>query len=150
MKLLLNITLPLLLLTSCSLFSGTPSSVLEGQRAVYQGLTIAEENDNEILKRYEEDNKTAVTYHINYVYEQKIMEATALGNEDEVLALQQERDAKLADVYADIEKNTEEMRVKTLQNLKIIKQLTKSVYSYMSTQPLEVDNMDFWIQKMVK
>lgn len=146
MKITLNISLLLLLLTSCSLFAETPDAVLSGQRAVYQGLTIAEENDEEILRRYEEDNKAAITYHINYVYEQKIMAA----DESEVAALRQERDQKIQEVYTDIEKNTQEMRTRVKQNLSITKKLTESVYSYMSATPLKVDNMEFWVEKLVK
>ena len=62
----------LVLLCSCSLFTTTPQKVIEGQRAVYQGILLAEENDEMIIKRYIEDTKAAVTYHVNFVLEPKI------------------------------------------------------------------------------
>ena len=40
----LLISLLISLLSSCGLFADTPQSVIEGQRAIYQGILLAEEN----------------------------------------------------------------------------------------------------------
>jgi hypothetical protein len=136
------------------LFEKTPSSVVEGQRAAYQGMILAEQNDEEILRRYEEDTKAAITYHVNFVYEPKIntiREDPDLSREDkslQIAALERERQAKLDAVYGDIEENVEEMRQKVMQNHSITKKLLEAVYNYLSTSPIEIDNIEFWIEKL--
>ncbi len=159
MKLLVNISLLSLLMTSCSMFSETPPKIIEGQRAVYQGLLLAEENDIEILKRYEEDNKAAISYHINYIYELKINEIRLASEllypiaEDKlqaIAALEAERDQQIQDVFIDIDANVQEMRDKSGQNLRLTMKLTETVYSYLSTSPMSIDNVDFWIEKLKK
>lgn len=157
MRFVANISVLVLLMTSsCSLFADTPEKVKEGQRAVYQGLLLAEENDIEILKRYEEDNKAAVAYHLNYVYElkiDKIRRDAELSDEeklDTIALLEAERDQSIRDTFVDIDANVQQMRNKSGQNLKLTMKLAKSVYSYLSTTPLTIDNVDFWIEKLKK
>ena len=157
MRFIANIgVIALLMTSSCSLFADTPEKVKEGQRAVYQGLLLAEENDIEILKRYEEDNKAAVTYHINYVYELKIDKVrrdAGLTDEeklDTIALLEAERDESIRDTFVDIDANVQQMRDKSGQNLRLTMKLAKSVYSYLSTTPLTIDNVDFWIEKLKK
>lgn len=156
MKLIVNISLLSLLMTSCSMFSETPPKVIEGQRAVYQGLLLAEENDIEILKRYEEDNKAAISYHINYVFELSIDQMRHdpdMSDEektDAIALLEGERDQQIQDVFADIDTNVQEMRDKSGQNLRLTMKLTETVYSYLSTSPMSIDNVDFWIEKLKK
>lgn len=143
-----------LLLTSCSLFEKTPQRVVEGQRAVYQGILLAEENDDIIIKRYLEDCKALVTYHENFVFEPKInaiRENPDLSREEkseQIAALERERQAKLSATFADIEKIAEEMRSKAAQNHSVTKRLVESIYNYLSTSPIEVDNIEFWIEKL--
>ena len=147
-----------LLLTSCmgGLFSETPDSVLRGQRAIYQAVTLDEENDNKIINRYVEDCKSAVTYHITFVTEQKIQ---LLQNDDDIDAetkqlmiseLEAERDEQLAAAYADIEKIAEEMRSTVTTNHDITRKLVEAVHSYLSTTPIQVDDVDFWIERLNK
>ena len=144
----------LLLLNSCSLFVTTPEGVVEGQRGVYQGVLIAEENTRAILLRYEEDNKAAVTYHTNYVFEPRIdairrnPDLTREEKSEQIAELERQRDAALQDAYAAIEENVAEMSTTTFQNYSILKKLVESVYNYLSTSPIEIDNIEFWIEKL--
>lgn len=151
----LHITLlALLLLPSCSLFQKTPDSVVKGQRAAYQGVLLAEENDKELIRRYIEDNKAAVTYHVNWVFEPQIdairknPDLSREEKSEQIAALERERQAQLAPIYADIEKNAEDLREKIRKNHRLTKKLIESVYNYLSTSPIEIDNIDFWIEKL--
>jgi len=142
------------LFTSCSLFQKTPDAIVEGQRAAYQGVILAEENDEKILQRYEEDSKAAVTYFHTFLYEKKII-AVRLGqilNDEEKLVrvalLEEERDQKIANDFVSIETRVKEMRAGTMENHRITKKLIESVYNYLSTTPIEIDNVDFWIKKL--
>jgi hypothetical protein len=148
------ITLILLLLSSCSLFEKTPQSVVDGQRAVYQGVIAAEENINVIIDRYIRDCKATVTYHENFIFEPKIDSIRldpSLSKEEkslQITELERERQKKLDSTFASIEKIGEDMRAKALQNLTITKKLVTSIYNYMSTSPIEIDNLEFWIEKL--
>jgi hypothetical protein len=143
-----------LLLTSCSLFEKTPQRVVEGQRAVYQGILLAEENDDKIIDRYIADNKAAVTYHINYVFEPKInaiRENPDLSREEkseQIAALERDRQAQLDQIFADIEKNAEDMRTQAMKNHRVTKKLVEAIYNYLSTTPIEIDNLEFWVEKL--
>lgn len=154
MKQFLYIWLMILLLQSCSLFATTPDSVVQGQRAVYQGVVLAEENDIELLRRYVEDNKAAVTYHINFVFEPRIDAVRRNPNlskeekMDQIAELEQQRDIQLSNAYTAIERNAKEMQEKIMQNHHITKKIIESVYSYLSTSPITTDNIEFWIEKL--
>lgn len=154
MKQTLLICLLSLLLSGCSLFEKTPQNVVEGQRAVYQGILIAEENDNLIIDRYIADNKQAVTYHINYVFEPQIdairrnPDLSREQKSEQIAVLEVERQAKLDVIFADIERIAENMRSQAMKNHKATKRLVESIYNYLSTSPIEVDNIEFWIEKL--
>lgn len=144
----------LVTLCSCSLFSETPQRVVEGQRAVYQGILLAEENDEMILKRYVEDTKSAITYHINFVLEPKIQairenpDLTREMKSEQIAAIEVQRQAQLDEAFANIERIAGEMRSKAMQNHSVTKRLVESIYNYLSTSPIEVDNIEFWIEKL--
>lgn len=143
-----------LLLSGCSLFVKTPPRVVEGQRAVYQGILIAEENDRKIVNRYIQDTKAAVTYHINFVFEPKInaiREDPALSREEksqQIAELERKRQAQLDAAFADIDKNASDMLTQAVQNHNVTKKLVESIYNYLSTSPIEIDNIEFWIEKL--
>jgi len=146
----------ILLLQSCSLFATTPDSVVQGQRAIYQGVVLAEENDMELLQRYRDDNQAAVTYHINFVFEPKIdaiRRDPDLSKEEKsikIAELEKQRDLQLQNAYAAIERNAQKMQEKIMQNHMITKKLIESVYQYLSTSPISIDNIPFWIEKLKK
>ena len=150
----LLISTSLLLLASCSLFEKTPDSVVNGQRAIYQGIILAEENDNIIINRYVQDTKAAVTYHINYVYEPRIdairkePSLTKEQKSEQIAKLERERQSELDKVYADIEQIASELRSQAMNNHAITKKLVESIYNYLSTNPIEIDNIEFWIDKL--
>lgn len=154
MKKILFISLVALLLNSCSLFEKTPQSVVEGQRAVYQGILLAEENLAMILKRYEEDTKAAVTYHINFILELKInaiREDSDLTREEkskQIATIERDRQAQINEAFNNIERITEDMRSQAMKNYEITKKLVESVYNYLSTSPIKIDNIEFWIEKL--
>ena len=143
-----------LLMTSCSLFEKTPQRVTEGQRAVYQGILLAEENDKVIIKRYIEDCKALVVYHENWVFEPKIdairrnPDLSREEKSEQISELERERQAKLDATFAKIEKIAEEMRSNAMKNHEITKKLVESIYNYLSTSPIEIDNVEFWIEKL--
>ena len=153
MKTLL-IGLLVLLLSSCSLFEKTPQRVVEGQRAVYQGILLAEENDAKIIKRYIEDTKATITYHVNFVLEPKInaiRENPDLSREEkseQIAVIERKRQAQLGETFGNIEKIAEDMRLQVMKNHNITKKLVESIYNYLSTSPIEVDNIEFWIEKL--
>ncbi len=154
MKKTFFISLLALLLGGCSLFEKTPQPVIEGQRAVYQGILIAEENINKIIDRYIADNKAAVTYHVNYVYEPKIdfirrnPDLSREQKSEQIAELERFRQARLDEVFADIERIAEDMRSQAMKHHKVTKRLVESIYNYLSTSPIEVDNIEFWIEKL--
>tara|TARA_S200002703_G_scaffold149410_1_gene146928 strand:- start:582 stop:1058 length:477 start_codon:yes stop_codon:yes gene_type:complete len=142
------------LLGSCSLFSHVPQSVIEGQRAVYQSAITAEQNANKIIDRYVKDTKASVTYHLHYVCEKEILE---LEDEDDDYpqwtenrkeTLRNERDRKIKRAHADIDKIAKEMRQQIMRNAHITRRLVGSVYNYLSTTPVEVDNIGYWVEQL--
>lgn len=143
----IGLTALLLGLPGCGLFTSVPPSVIRGQQGVHQGLTLAEDNTRAILDRYEQDCKAAITYHLNFVYEIKIMEAK-LTDGELATSLEKERDAAIANAFTDIEKVAQEMRKKSMQNLMLAKKLTESVYNYMSSTPIDVSSVDFWLERL--
>lgn len=151
----LLICLPLLLLGSCSLFSHAPPSVVEGQRAVYQSVIMSEQNANKIIDRYVKDTKASVTYHLHYVCEREIrhLEEEDDGEypswlESRKSTLRNNRDEKIKKSMADIDKIAKDMRLQISENAQVARRLTASVYNYLSTTPVEVDNIGFWINQL--
>jgi len=144
----------LLFLNSCYLFTESPQAVVDGQRAVYQSLIFAQENNEKLLDKYAEDNKAAVVYHLNFIYEPKLLEVkvdltmTEADKVAKLILLEKERDQKLIETFRLIDQNVEEMRGKALANIEIGKRLAESVYNYLSTSPIEVDNIEFWINQL--
>ena len=144
------------LLASCSLFHTTPPSVVNGQRAVYQGIALMKENTDKIIDRYVADTKAAVTYHLHFVCEKEIL---ALDDEDyegytdtwtetRRERLRKQRDDKIKSSFADIDKIAEGMRTRVSENNEIIRKLVGSVYNYLSTTPIGIDNIGFLIEKL--
>ena len=154
MKKILLIGLLALLLSGCSLFEKTPQRVVEGQRAVYQGILLAEENDEKIIKRYIEDTKAAITYHVNFVLEPKINvirenpDLNRAQKSEQIAVIERQRQAQLDEAFGNIERIAEDMRSQAMKNHKITKRLVESIYNYLSTSPIEVDNIEFWIEKL--
>ncbi len=142
------------LLTGCSLFERIPQNIIDGQRAAYQGILLAEENDELILKRYVEDTKATVTYHVNYVFEPKINavrenpDLSRKEKSEQIAELERARQVQLAEAFANIEQIAEEMRSQAMKNHEVTKRLVESIYNYLSTSPIEIDNLDFWIEKL--
>jgi hypothetical protein len=151
---ILLIGLLALLLGGCSLFEKTPPRVVEGQRAVYQGILLAEENDEKIIKRYIEDTKAAITYHVNFVLESKIdaiRKNPDLNREErskQIAVIERQRQTQLDEAFGNIEKIAGEMRAQVMKNHRVTKKLVESIYNYLSTSPIEVDNIQFWIEKL--
>jgi len=151
----LLICLSLSLLGSCSLFSHAPSSVIEGQRAVYQSVIMSEQNANKIIDRYVKDTKASVTYHLHYVCEKKILsleedqdDEYPQWTETQKQRYRNTRDEKIKKSLADIDAIAKNMRLQISENAQIARRLTASVYNYLSTTPVEVDNIGFWIEQL--
>lgn len=146
----------LLTLSSCSLFEKTPSSVVDGQRGVYQSTIVNEEHFNNVLDEYLKDNTAAVTYHYNFIYEleiDKVRRQPNLSREEKsskIAKIEAERDRKLREVIEKIESKVLEFRLRSNENYKITKRLIESVYNYLSTNPITLDNIDFWIERLNK
>jgi len=144
----------LLHLMSCSLFSSTPNSVVQGQRGIYQGLIVAESNINKIVDFYIKDNKSAIVYHENFITEPQIdaiRRQANLTREEKsarIAAIEAKRDQRIADTFGKIEKRGEKMRKDALENITVTKELTSSVYAYLSTSPIVIDNIPFWVEKI--
>lgn len=142
------------LLGACSLFDSTPQKVVDGQRGAYQGLLVIDDNIKQILDTYETDNKAAVVYHLNFVYEQKIdaiRKNDALSDKERlgvIAELESSRTTELTEALHKIEKKKRAMLEQVDQNVFASKKLVEAVYNYMSTTPITVDNVDFWILKM--
>ena len=154
MRKTLLIGLLALLLSGCSLFEKTPRHVIEGQRAIYQGILLAEENDEMIIKRYVEDTKASITYHVNFIFEPKIdaiRENPDLSREqksEQIAVIEHQRQAQLDEAFGNIERIAGDMRSQVMKNHKITKRLVESIYNYLSTSPIEIDNIEFWIEKL--
>lgn len=154
MRKTLFICLLISLLSGCSLFEKTPQSVIEGQRAVYQGILLAEENDEKIIKKYIEDTKATITYHVNFVLEPKINairenpDLSRTEKSEQIAMIERQRQAQLDEAYGNIERIAEEMRARAMKNHKITKRLVESIYNYLSTSPIKIDNIEFWIEKL--
>lgn len=153
MKLPLICTL-VLLLSGCSLFEKTPPKIVEGQRAAYQGVLIAEENDRLMIERYLEDTKATIVYHVNWVVEPKIdairknPDLSRAEKSEQIAELERERQSQISAVFSDIEKSADAMLSQALKNHRLTKKLIESIYNYLSTSPIEVDNIEFWIEKL--
>ena len=144
----------LYLTSSCSLFTKVPQPIIDGQRAIYQGLLLAEENIAIILQRYEVDTKATVTYHINFILEPKINAIredpvlTRQQKSEQIAKIERQRQAQLDEAYSNIEQIAADMKEQAMKNHKITKRLVESIYNYLSTSPIEIDNIEFWIEKL--
>jgi len=114
------------------------------------------ENTDKIIDRYVADTKAAVTYHLHFVCEKEIL---ALDDEDyegytdtwtetRRERLRKQRDDKIKSSFADIDKIAEGMRTRVSENNEIIRKLVGSVYNYLSTTPIGIDNIGFLIEKL--
>ncbi len=148
------ICISFLLFTSCSLFERTPTVVLEGQRAVYQSVITGEEYTTQIIDTYVSHSKKASAYHINYVFQLKIEENNnqPIWDKEHKLSwnhvAETHRDAHLKRSYDLIDQHAQDMRDGMKTRNKITLRLIASVYNYLSTHPIEVDNIEFWIDKL--
>lgn len=144
------------LLVGCSVFHHTPESVIDGQRTVYTGLEYTRQHIELIVNRYVIDNKAAVTYHLNFVYEAKIeaiRQDSSLTREDKSLAitvLEGERDSKIKDAFGSIDRIARQLKNPAIQNLDVVVKIVGSIYDYMSTTPISVDSLPFWIDQLNK
>lgn len=145
-----------LLLTSCSWFTDTPQTIVNGQRAVYQSVLIGEENAMKLIDKYIIDCRKAVTYHLNYVFQSKLNENNSNPDWDQEVKLlwnaqaEDERDTKLEKSYALIDKRADDMRRQVLKHYNVSLRLVAAVYNYLSTTPLQADNVEFWIKRLNK
>lgn len=142
-----------LLLASCSLFERTPDSVVRGQRAIYQSVAVLEQNTNIIIDRYVEDTKKAVTYHLHFVCEKQILDLQGSDYDEEYINQRSEyfrsqRDRKIKEALEDIDEIALGMREQTATNHQLMRKLIGAVYNYLSTTPIEVDDIDFWIDRL--
>jgi hypothetical protein len=130
--------------------------VVEGQRGVYQGILLMEQNTTTILDEYEKDCKAAIAYHLNFIYEPKIDEIrknARLSKEDkstQIAALESERDKQIQDTYDKIVAKRTNMAKQATATSGPTKQLVESIYNYLSTTPITIDNVDYWIAKIKK
>ena len=152
MKLPLICTLALLL-SSCSLFQTTPDSVIKGQRAVYQSVLVGEASAMKLIDRYVEDCKKLVAYHEYYIMLLDIQDTEGREWDRETKnrhnkSAQEYRDKKLKKSYDLIDKRADKMREDVKKHYGISLRLVGSVYNYLSTSPIEIDNMEFWIEKL--
>lgn len=140
------------LLASCALFSNVPPKVVEGQRIAYQGINLIEDNISTILNAYEKDCKAAVTYHVMFIYEQKIEEIRKDGslNEHEIgtqiARLTSRRDEEIRTAFVNIEEKRRVMLDMITKNTIATKKLIEAVYSYMSATPITIDNISFLVE----
>lgn len=142
-----------LLLPSCSLFQTTPDPVIKGQRAVYQSVLIGEASAMKLIDRYVEDCKKLVAYHENYIMQLDIDDTMQMTQNPEERARyhrasETNRDKKLKRAYDLIDKRVVKMRANVKKHYSISLRLVGSVYNYLSTSPIEIDNMEFWINKL--
>jgi len=115
-----------------------------------------QDNTNKIIDRYVTDTKASVTYHLHFVCQKEIMSLdddeyegyTDTWTETRKQRLRKQRDDKIKSSFADIDKIAEEMRIQVSQNNEIVRKLVGSVYNYLSTTPIEVDNIGFLIEKL--
>ena len=152
MKLLLICALSLHL-SSCSLFESTPAKVIAGQRAVYQSVLIGEASAMKLIDRYVEDCKKLVAYHENYIMQLDIDDTMKRIADPEARARyhrtsETNRDKKLKKTYALIDERADKMRADVKKHYGLSLRLVGSVYNYLSTSPIEIDNMEFWIEKL--
>ena len=151
---LYGLSLPLL--ASCSLFSDIPPKVVEGQRVAYQGMSLVEENILTILDTYEQDCKAAVTYHVMFIYEEKLQAVRndeSLNEHEIGVAIQRltsRRDEEIQSAFVKIDARKKAMLESITKNTVATKKLIEAVYGYMSATPITIDNADFWIVKIVE
>lgn len=149
--LLIGFTLSLL--SSCSLFSEAPENVIRGQRMLYTGITLLEENALKIIDEYEDKCKKLTTYHLHFVCEDQIkdFEKNEGWSQEYINSrsehARKERDRKIKSAFDDIEKIANEMRETTTVNHELLRKMIGAVYNYLSTSPIEVDDVDFWVEK---
>ena len=143
-----------LLLSSCSLFETTPEAVIKGQRAVYQSVLVVEATTNAILDQYMKDCKRLITYHTSYVFQLRLQEIESWEQNDwrDKAQYKQEaedkRDAEIAKAFKSLEERAAKLRAVAKRNHSLALRLAASVYNYLSTSPIEIDNMEFWIEKL--
>ena len=153
MKKLLICTL-CLLLSSCSLFQTTPDSVIRGQRAVYQSVLIVEATTNAIIDQYVNDCKKLIMYHTNYVFQLRLKEIESWEvndwrDKDELKAnAETKKNAEIAKAFKSLEARANKFRAEAKRNHSLALRMAGSVYNYLSTSPIEIDNMEFWIEKL--
>ena len=150
---LLLIGVAFLLLPSCSLFEATPQKVVNGQLAVYQSVIIAEKNALQLLDVYVRDCKKLAAYHENYIMQLDIDDTMRTVEDAEKRAIyhrtsETNRDRKLKRAYDLIDKKAEKMRQQIKKHHKVSLKLVDSVYNYLSTTPINIDNLEYWIEQL--
>ena len=155
MKILLICTLSLLL-SGCSLFHTTPNDVIKAQRAVYQSVLVNQASAEKIIDTYVTDCKKLITYHANYVFQLRLHEIDSSGQPqsweqsktEQRKDVELRRDKEIKKAFASLEKRAATLRAQVKKNHGISLKLIGSIYNYMSTTPIEIDNMEFWVNKL--
>lgn len=153
MKRLLICTL-VSLLSSCSLFETTPDAVVKGQRAVYQSVLVVEATTEAIITQYVKDCKKLIMYHTNYVFQLRLKEIESWEENDwrdeneYKHRAEEKKDNEIAKAFKSLEERAGKLRAEAKRNHSLALRLAASVYNYLSTSPIEIDNMEFWIKKL--
>jgi len=131
MRIFLNISALLLLLPSCHLFVDTPPKVIAGQRAAYQSIIIGQSNATKLIDIYVTDCKKLVTYHENFIQQSE-----------------KDRDKHIDKAFDLIDERADKMRQQVNEHYNVSLQLVEAVYNYLSTSPINIDNIEFWIKRL--
>ena len=144
-----------LLLTSCSLFQTTPDAVIKGQRAVYQSILVNEAIAHRVIDTYVLHCKKLVMYHANYVFQLKLDEISkqeerewGLSKTEQKRAAEVNKNAEIDKAFKSLQVKANAMRMQIKKNHAISLRLVGAIYNYLSTSPIELDNMEFWVNKL--
>ena len=147
----------ILLLSSCSLFQTTPDPIIKGQRAVYQSILVNEATANQILDTYIRNCQQLVMYHASYVFQLKLDEIAeqeerewGLSKTEQKRAAEISKDTEIAKAFKSLQTTVSVMRERIKKNHAMSLRLVGAIYNYLSTSPIEIDNMEFWVDKLDK
>jgi hypothetical protein len=158
-----------IIIAGCSLFHENPPEVTKGIRAVYQGVQANEKYTEAMLLDASVKLKAMIEYIHNYSWQleyqqlerdypieaftdwmsdearQKASEQNAI-NKQKISALlaerTQERDKKIKVDQAKIDEWMKKWEGPAKENAAAMKQLLESIYNYMSTKPLSIENIN--------
>jgi len=156
MKKLPLIGILVLLLQSCSFFTKTPKGVIEGQRAVYQSVLSSHASVEKIIDTYVTDCKKLIMYHTNYVFQLKLKEIEGWeendwrDKEEHKHRAEVKKDDEIKRAFESLDLRADFMRSEAKKHHDISLKLIGAIYDYLSTSPIEVDNLDYWVNKLAK